>query len=337
MIDINSKNLLLRKFKKKDIDKEYLNWFKNNKNFIFSRHKDKYYDFKDLIQYFNIQNSNKDSIFLICIDKITNKKVGTVTIYLDKQINVADVGILIGNDDFKNKGFSKIILKYLFHYLFLKFDLQKISMGTHFKNIPMIKSCLKIGMKQKKIKLKKNIIYFEKYKKKISFIGIICKDLGSAVQIYHYIKNKKNIIFLLYLEGPAKNFFKKNKISNFVFLDNISKLILYSDYVISGTGTSTFEKNNMLKVLKNGINLKAVIDHITNLKERFLYNKKTIFPSEILVFDMTVYEYIKNMKFLSKKKMNILKLPNYFFYALKKKIFKFKKKAKLLSIYWRTI
>ena len=110
MIDINSKNLLLRKFKKKDIDKEYLNWFRNNKNFIYSRHKDKYYDFKDLIQYFNIQNSNKDSILLICIDKITNKKVGTVTIYLDKQINVADVGILIGNDDFKNK-FSSIVLE----------------------------------------------------------------------------------------------------------------------------------------------------------------------------------------------------------------------------------
>lgn len=44
-------------------------------------------------------------------------------------------------------------------------------------------------------------------------------------------------------------------------------------------------KKNMLKVKKNNLYLMSVVDHITNIRERFSYYEKTISPNEILVFD----------------------------------------------------
>ena len=325
MIHIKSKEIIIKKFQKKDVDEIYLNWFINKANFKYSRHKNKKYSVTQLLDYFKIHNSDKNHLFLICVDRIKKKKIATLSIYFDKKLQTADVGILIGDIEYKKKGLSKIILKSLFKYLFFKYKLNQITMGTYTRNIAMVKSCIKIGMKIQRIALnkKKNIIYFKKNKKKFSFIGIICKDLGSAIQIYHYIKSFKNHFFLLFVEGPAEEFFKKNKSKQFILLKKIDKIITHSDYVISGTGTSNFEKINMLKIIENGVKVKAVIDHITNIDNRFRLNKKKINPNEIIIFDQVIFDYLKKFFIINK----ITKLPNYYLKYVKKKISHIKKKS----------
>ena len=46
-----NKNFIIRNFEKNDIDSEFISWFKNKKNFKFSRHQNKNYTEKELINY----------------------------------------------------------------------------------------------------------------------------------------------------------------------------------------------------------------------------------------------------------------------------------------------
>ena len=335
MIDIKSKKIFIRKFRIKDIDNVYSSWFLDKNNLKYSRHKNTNINKKNLLNYFNSHQKNKNSLFLICIHKVKKEKLGTLTVYFDKQTNTADVGILIGNKNYKNKGLSGVILKRIFKYLFWHFRLSQITMGTSIHNHAMIKSCLSIGMRvqnnfsnkiQKKFFFRINI-------KKIKNVGVICKDLGAAHQIYYYLLSQKNKIFLLYLEEPAKTFFKNSKYKKFIILDNIDKLLRYSSYVISGSGTSNFEKKNMLKVKKNNLYLMSVVDHITNIRERFSYYEKTISPNEILVFDKFCFKVLIKNEFIKKKNIKITKLKNFYLIFLAKN-FDLKKtnKDKLLFI-----
>ncbi len=328
MIDIKSKKIFIRKFKKKDIDIDYLNWFKNKDNFKYSRHKNQNYSIKKLVEYYKIHKSNKNSLFLVSFDKTRKKKIATLTIYINKKIKTADIGILIGEDGYKKKNLSKTILNSVFNYLFLEYKLKQITMGTHKKNQAMIKSCTKLGMKKQRIESRNNkeFVYFKKDKENTQFIGIICKDLGSAIQIYHYIKKLNKKIFLLFLEGPAKNFYKRNKTKKFIFLDNIDEIIMHSEYVISGTGTSHFEKKNMLKVLRSEVKVKAVIDHITNYEDRFKLKEIKIIPNEIIIFDEVVFNFIKRLKISNYNKIKVTKLPNYYLKSIIKKTLFIKRK-----------
>ena len=56
MIHIKSKEIIIKKFQKKDVDEIYLNWFINKANFKYSRHKNKKYSVTQLLDYFKIHN-----------------------------------------------------------------------------------------------------------------------------------------------------------------------------------------------------------------------------------------------------------------------------------------
>jgi len=317
MIKINSKSILIRKFKKKDIDDKYYGWFKNKKNFIFSRHKNKNYSKKNLLDYFNTHNQKPNSLFLVCIDKKKIKKIATLTIYIDKKYKVANLGILIGENEYKRKGLSSIILKKVFRYLFKKFDLNRIIMGTDSRNKPMVNSCLRIGMKKinEYSKDKKKIINFQKSRKNNLFIGVICKDLGAANQIFHYILRDRRNYYFLFLERPARDLFLEKKLSNQFICNNIKEIKTYCDFVLSGTGSSNFEKKNMLIIQRMNLKLEAVVDHLTDFDKRFKYRKQKIIPDKTLVFDEIIYNCLNKNK-------TVIKKPNYYLLNLKKNFLK---------------
>lgn len=325
MVKIIFNNFLIRKFTQNDLDTQYIKWFSNKKNFRYSRHKNKIYTKKKLFNYFKTHNKNLDSLFLVCIDKKKRKKVATLTIYIDKKNKVANIGILIGENDYLGKGLSKKILNKVFNFIFKELNLNRITMGTDARNKPMVKTCLSLGMKKKNeyYTKDKKIISFQKTKKNLSYIGVVCKDLGAANQIFHYIKMDKRNHYLLLLQEPSKKLFMDYKFINHIYCKRISEIYMNCDYVLFGTGSSNFEKENMIKVHKFNLRINAVIDHLTDFKKRFYFKRLRIIPDKILVFDQIIFKYFKRSK-------RIVKLPNYYLKDIKEKFLDFNAQSKNL-------
>ena len=75
-------------------------------------------------------------MYLVCESKTNGQKISTLTIYFNKEIKTANIGILIGSQKNKNKGYGFKILKLVFNYLFENKKINQIIMGTEKKIYP---------------------------------------------------------------------------------------------------------------------------------------------------------------------------------------------------------
>ena len=84
----------------------------------------------------------------------------TVYFFKRKKINIASIGILIGDKIYANKGYGTASLKKLIKFLSKKKIIKKIIVGTNKNNIPMI-NIAKNNM-FKLLRLNKKMIFFHK-------------------------------------------------------------------------------------------------------------------------------------------------------------------------------
>lgn len=157
---IKSNTINLEKFKKKNIDKEYLYFLNLKKSFEYSSHKNQKFTQASCIKYFNTFKNTKN-LFLRISDKSKNF-IGTCTAYIDEINQKANLGFWIANKKKRNQGYCSETLKLLKNYLFKKKNIQKISCGTISLNKPMINVCLKNNLKLEAT-LKKEKKIGEKY------------------------------------------------------------------------------------------------------------------------------------------------------------------------------
>jgi len=150
-------NIKIDNFVSKNITKKYLSWLNNDNLLKYSKHKKINYTKKKAIFFYNkILNSGN---FFYTIKDVSKKKViGTMIVYnLPEKVNI---GILIGDKNYHNKGCAKKAIKLLFKKLIDK-KLFNIEIGCNLKNIEMIKVAKKLGFKKDKI-YKKNIFFKKK-------------------------------------------------------------------------------------------------------------------------------------------------------------------------------
>jgi len=115
---IEDRNFKLKSFSKKDINSKYLKWI-NNKNLLkYSRNKKKI-DYNSALDYLK-SHDNKNNLFFKILKKKGNKVIGTFTIYIDKKYKIANLGILIGDQNERGKGFGYKIYKLVINFLFKK-------------------------------------------------------------------------------------------------------------------------------------------------------------------------------------------------------------------------
>ena len=156
-------------------------------------------------------------------------------------------------------------------------------------------------------------------------IGIVSCDPGGAQFLSSFVSSNNKKEFIFHLNGHAIDIFKKKKIK---FI-NLKKKIFFdkADKIILSTGWSTdFEIQNLIEAKKLKIKCITVLDHWSNLRERFIFKKKIYLPDEIWVFDLKAKKKIKeifpNIKVILKR--------NYYFDYIKK--FKLKKIPRKNSI-----
>ena len=143
-------------------------------------------------------------------------------------------------------------------------------------------------------------------------IAIISNDAGGAEILCKWVNiNYKNHFFFS-LSGPAKRIFKINKIK---FLNlGVKKAVSKSSIVFTGT---SLKSNHELKAIKfaRKKNKKSFsfLDHWINYENRFIRDKKKIFPDTVCTLDKYAYKKAKKI-FGNKVKL----LNNFYFEVISK-------------------
>lgn len=144
-INIPGKKTKLKLFSKKDINFKYKRWLNNKKLLKYSNNRFKKFTYHSLKKYF-LSFDNKNNFFFKILS-LDNIFIGTITCYINRNHKTANMGIMIGDKKFNQKGFGVDAWSSLINYLFKKKKIKKIYAGTMSCNIGMKKICKKSGMK----------------------------------------------------------------------------------------------------------------------------------------------------------------------------------------------
>ena len=153
----NNKKFFIRNLKETDINKNYLNWFKNikNKKFIVNSN---FENLKELKIYYKNQIKEK-SIFFGIFDSNTNKHIGNIKFDNIKHIKKsAWVGIFLGDTNYRNQSIGSKSIIVACDLIYKKFKIFKIYLSVRKKNLVDISSYKNAGF------------YIYNSKKKIKFI-----------------------------------------------------------------------------------------------------------------------------------------------------------------------
>jgi aryl-alcohol dehydrogenase-like predicted oxidoreductase/RimJ/RimL family protein N-acetyltransferase len=183
-----NENLSLIKFSLNYVNQDYFNWFKDKevKEFIRFSPKNIQHLKKDVLK----KISSKSKIFLAI--QFQKKNIGNVLIndinYLKKSCNI---GILIGDKNFRNKNIGTKVLKCLAEKIFSKKKINKIFLGVGAKNIIAIKSYLNVGFKFFKKKGKSYILVLKNNISNKLVLG--AAQFGMSYGISNNVNRKVNI------------------------------------------------------------------------------------------------------------------------------------------------
>ena len=158
------------------------------------------------------------------------------------------------------------------------------------------------------------------FKNKI--INFTCFDAGVAEVISNFIKSKKIKNYNLILGNISKKIFEKNHVKiNKIRLDQCLKK---SDIFITGTSWKYDYELKLINKIKKLKKKKTIIilDDFINLKKRFLYKRKYIFPDEVWIPNNLPLQKI-NLKFFNKCKIKFIR--NHYLLNLKKQMKNIKK------------
>jgi [ribosomal protein S5]-alanine N-acetyltransferase len=142
----SSERLFLRKISKEDIDKGYLKWMNDDEVLSLTGSRGKKYSKEDLSSYIDIHNNDKDFVFLAIVIKDDLRYIGNIKIGpIDRETNIGDLGIIIGEKNIWGKGFGAEAIRLFVSYIFKTQNLNKISAGFFSGNEASKKAFLKSG------------------------------------------------------------------------------------------------------------------------------------------------------------------------------------------------
>ena len=175
-VKIIGKKTILTFFDKRSINQKYLTWLKDKKNLKYSNNKYKTFNYKNLRKYFLSFDNKNNFFFKICT--LDNVFIGTLTCYINKIHNHANIGLLIGDKANQGQGFGLDAWNSAIKYLFKVKKIRKVFAGTMDCNIHMKKIFISSGMK-----LEARFKYHEIFEKKYHDI------------LYYSIFNKSGMIY----------------------------------------------------------------------------------------------------------------------------------------------
>jgi len=140
-----SKRVELRLFSKSDLTENYISWLNNPSVVRYSNQRFKKHSMKSCAEYLQ-SFDNSDFLFLAIYIKEQATMIGTMTIYYNRHHDVADIGIMLGDNQFWGQGLGKECWQQVLNLLMSSSSIRKITGGTLSCNTGMIRIMESTGM-----------------------------------------------------------------------------------------------------------------------------------------------------------------------------------------------
>ena len=159
-IEINTKNLKIKNFTKKNINKKYLSWLNDKKLMKYSEQRFQKHTYKSCLSYYNYMKKSKNLFFAIYIKNFYLEHIGNLSIYFDTNNKLADMSIMLGEKKIIGKGYGLEAWNAVLNKLLKLKKINKVTAGTMEQNMRLIRIMKK--SKMKKIGYKKSVALFNK-------------------------------------------------------------------------------------------------------------------------------------------------------------------------------
>lgn len=260
-IKINTKKFVLKNFQKKLINKNYLSWFKNKKDYKYIVNSTSKMNLDSLKNYVDKNLKNSKVIFLSINLKKNNKHIGNVRLMYGKNRSMK-FSIMLGDAKYRNKGLGSEVLNICSNYVFRKLKRKMLSAEVILNNKSAVRIYEKCGFKITKA-------YFKKFKNiKTKFLLMTkSKEENEGEEHIAFVparkgsvgfKDKNLILFKYTGEFLKKNelFSKKFVSTNDSRVEKISKK--YHFHVHKRSDLLSGNKVSIKKTLKNFIKEKNI-------------------------------------------------------------------------------
>ena len=282
---IKGKNFYLKNFEKNLINKNYLSWFNQSKNYKYIVNSSNNMSIKKLKNYVNKNLKNKKILFLSIFSKKENLHIGNVRLLfnLKKSVNFS---IIIGDQKYRNKGLGSEVLTTCTNYIFRQFKLNSINAEVIFHNKAAVKIYEKCDFYVSKI-------YFKKFKNKKTKFMLMTKNNKDRVQHLAFI--------------PARRGSLGFKFKNRVFFRNTADFLKNNkifDRTIVSTNDNKIKKiarNYNFEVHNRKNDLSGPKVSIKNTLTNFIKEKKISEKNIIWLFYLPILYKKKNDFKLAKK------------------------------------
>ena len=130
--------LILKQLEPKMITSDYISWLNDSQTMMFTEQRFKKHTFSEVKKFVNnVKKSKTDFLYAIILNEnqkkihIGNIKLGPINHYH----KYAYISYFIGNKNYLNKGYGKLLIKNIAKLAKNKFNLKKIIAGTYSNNI----------------------------------------------------------------------------------------------------------------------------------------------------------------------------------------------------------
>ena len=155
LFPLTGKLVTLQQFAAKNLTKEYISWLNDPNVVRYSNQRFRQHNQESCRAYFH-SFDNSDHIFLAVYQE--SKFIGTMTAYISKIHQTADMGIMIGDRQYWGKGVGKDAWETLIQGLFDQCQLRKITGGTLKCNKAMVNIMLSSGMQPDGIRIDQELV-----------------------------------------------------------------------------------------------------------------------------------------------------------------------------------
>ncbi len=143
---LKGEKIYLRFLTLNDVNQTYLNWLEDEE--VMSGIATSGYTIENLKTYVSERLANKNTAFFAICSNDTNEHIGNIKIdFHDDKANVSELGLLIGNKNYWNKGVGQEACKLAIDYGFNQMHLRKIYLAVYENNPNAKRLYEKLGFK----------------------------------------------------------------------------------------------------------------------------------------------------------------------------------------------
>ena len=154
---LNGKLLSLKTFTHNNITDEYIEWLNDPDVVKYSNQRFLKHTRESCTKYLESFEGSSNLFLSINLNE-NNCYVGTMTIYISIEHQVADIGILIGDKKTWGLGIASEAYQLVFNFLFKNYTIRKVTSGTLSSNKAMLRVFEKLDMHPDGIRFKHEIV-----------------------------------------------------------------------------------------------------------------------------------------------------------------------------------